>query len=1038
MRSRRLKVFLGVLLMLALVSSSTIGTVFANDEDNGFSDDYAVEDLEPVIGPNWDDMIERYGEDVLEELEDWSFIADQIESTVEQVEEEWAAIVEHHESIAISNLSSATTRQVSNWAEFRAAVADVSVDHITLANSITRSTVANEHLANIDRNLTINGNGHTLDMGGNNNRVFILARRAEETFFSIENLRFTNMRMDYVVIHNDTSSAATQAGRFTENWVIQLRNVDHVEAETPAALVKAQNSEVILTGNISWNTTNTRNSTATGSTSGMIVVRGVTITNNANVDLRARHIVFNINPNTRDFETFFVVSGGATVNLYSRERATLWMNRSRNVNNPVFFLVTGEGTVLNASSDGAGSGQANGVITIAGGNPNIEESSSIIVNHGARLYANSLRQVGSGTRGMPAFISRISSGTFNIMGEGTRVELTSLGGDNTSGAVLTFPNLGQQNLNVLDRAELVVNRLRGASSASGIRFQGSGNTFNVYNHARVVVNNAGSGSASNTANSALHFTHGGAMHVFLGGTVELYADFGPAVRSNAGMFVNTTLGVRDRSTFIARGRTSGASGGAITTERSMLFILDNAAEFDIANLRPGGGRVFNVTGILSGLAIVNAELRLWAQGSDVNAAPTQQWPRMEILASGAFYARLQESSYPSFSQEVLGANGFRDYSRIQGGLDGELIPLDDLMEQINRSPSLAQSNDFTFTTWERFEEARVVAEFVRWMPNPPRVIVNEATDNLRIAIDGLVNIRNLRIEVGIGESIRLEGQPYNISSADWNQFILLLSRANTVLASPNPGQRQVDDAFNNLRTLRERLGLEGVGTEVNLDELREEIERSNTILIAGRHSNVPVPVWLEFALSFEQAQLIYYDVTSTQEDVDGAEQTLANARLRVEEEMARPTEVDFTELRAEIERSAAVALAGQPAGVSPQLWSNFLFAYGQAQLVSINHQATQEEVDNARTFLAGLREQVQEEAGQGPPVDLSGLIYEINLSEVVYAAGRPGNVTLLIWNGFVLDLRLARSTVENEAVTQTQVDLVTAALTNSRLRVTGQ
>ena len=1037
MRSKRFRVILGALLMLVLMSSGTIGTVFAGDEDYGFSD-YVEEGLEPVIGPNWEDLVERYGEDVFDELEDWYFIAEQIESKVEQVEEEWAPVIEHHENIAATNLNSATTRQVSNWAELRAAVADVSVSHITFTNSITRSTVANEHLANINRNLTINGNGHTLDLGGNNNRAFILDRRPQETFFSIENLRFTNMRMDYVVIHNDTSAAATQAGRFTENWVIQLHNVNHVEAQTPAALVKAQNSEVILTGNISWNTINTRNSTAAGSTSGLIVVRGVTITNNANVNLQARHIVFNINPSARDFETFFVVSGGATVNLYSRERSTLWMNRARNVNNPVFFLITGEGTVLNASSDGAGSGQGNGVISVAGGNPNVEDSSAIIINHSARLYANSLRQVGSGTRGMPAFISRISSGTFNIMGEDTRVELNSVGGDNAHGAVLTFPSLGQQNLNVVNRAELVVNRLRGASTAPGIRFQGEGNTFNVYSDARVVVNSAGNGNANNTGNSALHFTHGGAMHVFLGGSVELYADFGPAVRSNANWFQLTTIGIRDRSTFIARGRTSGAAGGAITTELSMLLLFDNAAEYDIANLRPGGGRVFNVNGILSAFAVVNSELQLWAHGSDVNAAATQLWPRMEFMASGPFYGRLEESSYASFNQEVLGVNGFRDYSRIRGGLAGAPIPLDDLIEQINRSPSLAQSNDFSFTTWERFEEARVVAEFVRWMPSPPRAIVVEATNNLRVAIDGLVNIRNLRIEVGIGESIRLAGQPEGVSHTDWNQFNILLSRANTVLANPNPGQRQVDEAFNNLRNLRERLGLEGIGTDVNLAELWEEIERSNAIIVAGRHPNVPVTIWLDFLASFEQAERIYHDVTSTQDDVDGAKQTLGNVRQRVEEEMARPTEVDFMELRAEIERSAAIILGGQPAGVTPQSWSNFLFSYGQAQLVSANHLATQEEVDNARITLALHREQVQEEAGQGPPVDLSGLIYELVLSEAVYAAGRPANVTLHVWNGFVLDLRLARSTVENDAVTQTQVDIVTTALTNSRLRVTGQ
>ena len=1021
------------LMAFVLVSTGVMGSgvIFASaDDGEGFSDVDVQHDA--IIGPNWNELYEHHGDDIFDEIGDWHFIADQVEEIVENVEEEWAPVIEHHESIANTSASRAATQEVSNWAELRVAMANESISHITLTNSITRTAVVNDHLPNINRSLTISGNGHTLDFGGNNNRAFMLSRRLEETFFKVENIRFANMRMDYLILHADTTAAITQAGRFTENWIIHLHDVDHVEQETPAALVKAQNSEMILTGNISWNTTNTRNSNAIGSTSGMIVIRGLTITNQANVDLRARHTIINVNPNARDWETFLVISGGSNVNLYSRERATIWMNRSRTNNNPVLFLVTGEGTVLNAKSDGAGNGQAHGVISVAGGDPRVADSSAIIVNNSARLYARSLREVGSGTRAMPAFISQISEGTFNIMGPNTKVELTSIGGQNTHGAVLTFPSLGQQNLNVTDRAELVVNRLHGASTASGIRFQGGGNTFNIYSNARVIVNHAGSGSASNTGNSAIEFTSGGAMHVFLSSTVELNAEFGPAVINSGGRFDFMTLGARDHSTFIARGRSSSSGGGIINSSGTMM-LLENAAEYDFVNLRPAGGRVFNVNR-WSAIAVINSELRLWRSGSDINVEAAESWPRLEFTATGSNYGTLHNSSYSAFTQDALGRNGLGAFSRIQGGVTGPSVPIEDLVYQINRSPSLAQSNDFTTTSWERFSEARFVAEIVRLAPNPPRAVVNDATLALRTAIDGLVNIRDLRIEVGISEAIRLAGQPEDIGHTDWNQFLLILSRAQTVLSTPNPTQRQVDEAFNNMRGHRERLGLEPIGRDVYLEELREEIEISNTLFLGGWPQEVPLHLWVEFVLALDQANWIYDDLTSTQEMIDGAKTTLTNARQRVEEAMANPIETDFTELRAEIERSAAVVLAGQPPGLTPSLWNGFIAAYGHAQLVAINHLATQDEVDNAKTNLSNLREQVQYEAGGAPEVDLTALREELALSEAVYAAGR-GNVTLLIWNGFVIDLRVARSAYANEAVTQTQVDLATAALTNSRLRV---
>jgi len=934
-------------------------------DENDVNTDYIEGDYEAIIGPDWDELTIQLEYDPFGEIEDWDFIANQIDNIIMGAEGAWASTIDNAESVARSDTSNVATQTVSTWDELRAAMSNPAIGHITLSNSITRTGAAANHLPSINRSLVIDGNGHTLDFGGNNVRAFVLSRQSAETTLTIENLRFSNMRMDYLIIHTDTTAAATQVGRFTENWIVHLHNVSHVESQTPAALIKAQNSELVLTGNISWNTTNTRNSTALASTSGMIVVRGVTITDGAVVDLSARHTVININPDNRVRDTYVVIRDGANVNLYSRERQAIWMNRDRPNNNPVLFFVTGAGTVLNARSDGTGTGQANGVISVAGGHPNSPDSSAIIIDNGARVNVESLRAVGSGNRAMPAFISQISQGTFNIRGANTRVELTSIGGDSVNGATLLFRRLGQQNLNVFDGAELVVNRLRGVSSAAAVRFQGRGNTLNVYRDASVRINNAGSGVASNTANAAIYFTAGGRLHAFSGGSVELNASFGPAIRSAGGVLRPLIVGVRDLATFVASGRTGTALGGVINSNTTIL-LFDHAQRYDIVNTRPGGGQAFNV-GTYSLIAAVNSELDLWRSGTNTSGDPSRSWARMEFLLTGNDFRNFRRTSLPEeFSQAALGNTGLRAYSRVQGGMLREDAPNYILIEQIERAPSVVRMYEFTRYSWERMMQARVVAELVRRTPNVPRVLINEATVELRDSIDELVYIRELKIELSISEVILAEGQPQNISHLDWNQFVLEITRAQTVLYNTSTSQAHVDAALASLRGIRNRLGLEAEVGAV-LSALRGEIEVSNEIFTAGRHQNVPLQLWGSFSAALLEAQLVYSDLMPTQAEVDNATESLANLRIQVEEEMARPIEVDFSELRAEIEISNPILLAGRPASIPLQLWVSFVSAHNNAQAVSLNSSSTQEQVDNATTHLANARAQVTVQVSEVPP-----------------------------------------------------------------------
>ena len=258
-------------------------------------------------------------------------------------------------------------RVVSSWDQLREAISDASVTEIVLGGDITRTGNASNHLPIINRSLTIDGAGHTLSFGNDANWAFRIGRRNVATNLTIENLTVANTRAHYFIISTETTSAVTNSGTNTGNWNVTLRNVS-ASGTTSAEMIKAQDSLLTLAGTVNWHTNSSRNSNAIGSSSGMVVVGGITITDNARVTLRGIHRILNVNAGNRIVRGINI-TGNAQVRLYNASKAPTI--RLRGNNNSLNVTGGGQLFVTNAGDRKARNKYNTGVLLRCGTNGHI-------------------------------------------------------------------------------------------------------------------------------------------------------------------------------------------------------------------------------------------------------------------------------------------------------------------------------------------------------------------------------------------------------------------------------------------------------------------------------------------------------------------------------------------------------------------------------------------------------------------------------------------------------------------------------------------
>jgi len=627
---------------------------------------------------------------------------------------------------------------------------DSAVAHtIRLTGNVTRGT--GQKLPEINRSITFEGNGNTVNFSntsGNIGAGFILAtRKTLSPQVNVKNLTVimgnlaSNPNQEalsnhYFIRHTDAGITATSAGTDTgtatggQYWTVSLYNVSH-QGNSTAGLFRSQNSILkIPGGTINWVTTHAFNSTvetlpgttgsgtntrpstytAVSSSAGVIVARGVEITNSAVVNIEGTYTLIRIRPSDIRYDTFFRIDN-STVTLASSYTHAIWAGshtsseQITDLFNPLSFEVNGQSAVLKASGGhgqiGTGTAQdsehGHAVIALNGRQTTV--TPAIKITNGATVKASS-GENNPNERSLPAFIASVRNGVVEVSNQ-SLLEATSNGNNNNYGAALRLRGVGYQTFN-LDNATLRVVRRPSVSAAPAMRFYNFANAFNVTNGGQLYVHNNNNvtptqgaatsrdggnqgiqyvtASGGNTSNKSSFSVSCPESERDCGSKVEIIAQSGAAITMDHTATIELLYGAE----FVARGR-SATADYAIFDAPIVTFTTRYPGFYDFENMRgqqtrhgftgARGGRVFNVENNSSYYSF-GATFAAWQLGTDHYYAPMVALPAVaEFRLTGVNFGRIDSvtSEYQSYftaaldTLSVVGGNQkLANASRISG------------------------------------------------------------------------------------------------------------------------------------------------------------------------------------------------------------------------------------------------------------------------------------------------------------------------------------------------------------------------------------
>ncbi|MCL1846764.1 MAG: DUF5011 domain-containing protein [Coriobacteriia bacterium] len=608
---------------------------------------------------------------------------------------------------------------VDNWAELVAAVGNPVVVYIEFSTNIARTggDTAGNDLPAINRSLTINGDGKTLDLRGSSTTI------ARKTFqlnngapagsqFTLQNIDIIRpnggtSQLISAFTTNTTANSNSNASGTGASWTVNLHNVDG-NAAGPApsgGIVTIPGGSVNVTGNLTWD--NSPNST--GGDQAIINARYQTYdaakvfikgnnTGTTNGLVCAQH---NDNSASNIRGSWIKVINGADVYIENTTRADTSTIIVGNYGVGSVAEIFVDNATLEVHGNESGY-DYRGVISLwgessAGG----QGGGGINITNGGVLKAYDDNPSGGIT-----ILQRIESGQFNVSGEGS--ELYAISNTHTSGyaGTVRFYLVGNQELNISDKAKVtIIKRTPATGSNNGdcpaIRFgTGTGNSFTVTGGATVeIINDGGTGAASTTASSlnakaAIAYAANNWSFEISGekSSVKLYAAKGAAVAAGGQNNGSITLG--KGAIFIAEGnindtRDVAATNGIFTTGTNFTFSADEPLYYDFANMSPNSQvRVFSV-GSGSSLSSKNSDLAVWGNGNNrdgsgnggtnssnnpISGNPARSWSLVTYTLSGTNMATLASPDTPYLSsvprdpdgQINFGNQGMRPYRRISG------------------------------------------------------------------------------------------------------------------------------------------------------------------------------------------------------------------------------------------------------------------------------------------------------------------------------------------------------------------------------------
>lgn len=586
----------------------------------------------------------------------------------------------------------ASATQVSNWDELKAAISNTSVTEIVFTGNISRTTNATtDDLPTINRSLVIDGAGFTLNMvpsSGTANRKaasFVLGTTTAALDFKLRNITIKKNWIDDsgAVIQTQTTDATSG------NWTVHLHNVSNIhESTSSSALMNIFNSSVIMTGTIKWQISNTDYYDGVWPNRALMRAAHVTITDGAQVDLKAYGQVVKVMPYEYNVNTAssLTINQGSVVNIYSTTSNAIMANRDYTTN-AFRAVIDGAGTVLNATT-GTGSNYGynynTSALSFLGMNySNVEsERSGVFLTNGAVINAEGQANAsGQSRRALLVQIERYNSsyrgGIFKIDGDGTQLNAKANGDPDAYAGVLHMRYTGYQDLIISNNAVVDVQKTGGYYNSEAVRIYGNDNIFTIESGGQMKVYNSGQTTGSTARDpggdsrlAGIHFRDGtGQPSTFTitgeNSSLAVTADYGPAIdfdNSSGGTFNFT-----DKASFQAEGRTSSATSAVISGNNALTFYANDAMFYDIRNNRPGGGSIVASLTASSTFESIDMDVAFWKKGANLDGNSYRDWVMVTYKLQGtAFNFVSSDDGTFNTSANSFGSSGLSAYSRMTG------------------------------------------------------------------------------------------------------------------------------------------------------------------------------------------------------------------------------------------------------------------------------------------------------------------------------------------------------------------------------------
>ncbi|MGX7419396.1 pectate lyase-like adhesive domain-containing protein [Carnobacterium gallinarum] len=345
---------------------------------------------------------------------------------------------------------------VTTWGEFQTALADSTVDTINLGADITRSgTASGFNPGSINRDITINGNAHTINFGsgGTGNNGILLAATTVPTNLVINDANLIKTQTPGTAVFSSTAANST-------NWNVVLNNITTPSTNT-AAIVTATNADLTITGkNTIYQTANTvlftyRNlvlsgennlnyrgavlfagsgtisvngtNTITGTTGNMFVGNGTALVKGDNTFASTSGTILNSGTGAIALVGTNTISTGGTARILAGGDISIdSINGTTKLENATGALVTSTGkidvkgsTEFKTTSGAVFTSSGNGAVTLADDTIITSTSGNIVTNGTGAITLTGTNTINTGT-GRGLFGGPISiSGVNKIENSGT-------------------------------------------------------------------------------------------------------------------------------------------------------------------------------------------------------------------------------------------------------------------------------------------------------------------------------------------------------------------------------------------------------------------------------------------------------------------------------------------------------------------------------------------------------------------------------------------------------------------------------------------